>query len=274
MKNNFLLSTITLLSLSGMIWAENNMLTTLENDYQDYSNIYKPITPTLPTKKSKNKNIKTITFIPHELFGGHNATGQYNRKNKTAMITHGQNIYNFSKITEERTNPWLDKKNLDPDLIMIGSFSNKTNHAGMPVTIYIFGIAAKNNPKNSQESMEDIHTAQNKIDAKKQPSQKPIGSNPGTYAPVAFQPAEQFAGQGLVGNYFSSNQVATIHDPSGVNPTSYTFKNVQTGGIAVPTGLTLIGSYTSQPACKGMICSHAIMMMNVYGQLTETTPEQ
>ena len=80
-----------------------------------------------------------------------------------------------------------------------------------------------------------------------QPASTPSrGSNHGTYGPQTFTPSRQFAGSGLVGNYFNSSKVATIHDPTQANPTSYTFDQIQsisTAGRAWPKGLTHIGSF-------------------------------
>ncbi|MBV8661213.1 MAG: hypothetical protein JO129_03665 [Candidatus Dependentiae bacterium] len=72
-----------------------------------------------------------------------------------------------------------------------------------------------------------------------------MGGNPSTYAPQVFEPADQFNGDGLVGNYFSNSQTATIHDPSGINPTNYTFSNVQAISQAIRAQGTLIGTFSN-----------------------------
>jgi len=205
-----------------------------------------------------------IDFIPEQAFGGNQATGIYNPKKKQiAMIKDKNQIYQFIKITQQRTNSSMpDKKNIDPNLILIGSFSTKTNHAGMPVTMYLFGV--------NQNKLQQIP----KVDPASLNPTPMVGTDPATYAPKMFLPAKQFTGDGLVGNYFASSHVATIHDPSGNNLQSYTFKNVQEGGIQAPDGLVLVGSYTAKRACNGNICSHAIALINLYGNLQteEQTP--
>jgi len=232
--------------------AENK----LEKGYKSYENFFKPLHG---KKKSKAKPIRSIDFIPEDLFGGHQATGSYNPKDQTAMIKDGDTTYEFSKIISNRTNAMLpNKKNLDHNLQLIGSYNTKTNHAGMPVTTYLFGVFNKNEEsENISPSVEQIteltHSA--------------IGGNPATWAPVVFYPSDQFAGDGLIGNYFASNSVATIHDPSGNNNQNYTFINVEQGGIQEPQEKVLIGSYGSKPQCSGIICSHAMMIVNLYGNL-------
>ena len=105
------------------------------------------------------------------------------------------------------------------NLVEIGSFTSyKPGKPEMPVTTYLFGcLTGTQNTTNTQAPEQS-------------PDQQSMGSNPATWAPVTFQPSEQFAGNGLVGNYFSSTQIATIHDPSEQNTESYTFKNVQQRG--------------------------------------------
>jgi hypothetical protein len=241
---------LIVMNYANMMQAENEV----EQGYQSYSDVYKPANQIFtPDKKSKKKPVKMINFTPELAFGGDQATGTYNPKKQLAMIHDTNQIYKFIKITQQRTNATMpDKKNLDPNLTLIGSFSTKTNHAGMPVTMYLFGVSENKltpNPLNPE--------IKNNLP----------GSNPATYAPRVFLPAHQFASDGLVGNYFASSHVATIHDPSGSNQQSYTFENVQEGGITAPDGLVLLGSYTSRPACSGNICSHAIALVNLYGTL-------
>jgi len=216
------------------------------------NNTYKPATL---HKKLKSKLIKPINFIPEKEFGGNLAQGKYNPKKQIATITNGNEKFVFTKTTCHPTNPWIpDKKNLDPNIILIGSYTTiKTKKPEMPITNYIFGVLEHTSlPKT--DPLENDHAI------------APMGSNPGTYAPVIFQPSEEFAGTGLIGNYFSSNKIATIHDPSGQNKEEYTFENVQQGGIQAPDELILIGSYTLQPPSDGMIHSHAIPMINLYGK--------
>jgi hypothetical protein len=71
-----------------------------------------------------------------------------------------------------------------------------------------------------------------------------MGGSSNTYAPQVFNPTSPYNGAGLVGNYFSSNGIATIHDPSGHNDVGYSFENVQgVSGNVRPVGLIEIGSF-------------------------------
>jgi len=85
-------------------------------------------------------------------------------------------------------------------------------------------------------------------------------------------------GKKLVGSYLSSNHIATIQDPAGINTQVYIFENVVEG---LPISMrsdtvrpinqpVLIGSYTSTPQCsKGIpqICSNAIRVTQLYGNI-------
>lgn len=101
-----------------------------------------------------------------------------------------------------------------------------------------------------------------------------IGKNPATYAPQTFEPGEKFTGNGLIGNYFKANQTATIHDPSGKNNKSYSFKDVvekssYSQNNANLEGLQFIGSFMSSPKCApGMACIKAMVVTNLYGKPT------
>lgn len=105
-------------------------------------------------------------------------------------------------------------------------------------------------------------------------SQVLIGKNPATNAPQTFEPADKFAGNGLVGNYFKANQIATIHDPSAKNNKSYSFKDVvekssYSQNNETPEGLQLIGSFMSSPKCApGQMCIKAMVVTNLYGKPT------
>ena len=248
---------------------------TVEDDYRVYESMFKPLDLVNARKK---KPLKLIDFIAEDLFGGSKAKASYNPKKQTATIKDGHTIYNFSKMISNRTNESLpNKKNLDPNLMLIGSFNTKTNHAGMPVTTYLFGVLNKNekllkNNASLEQRTEPVllDNNGNNVISKVDPTTcKPImvGTDSRTWAPIIFDPSDQFAGEGLIGNYFASSSVATIHDPSGTNKQSYRFKRVQKGGVQQPEGLVLIGSYASRPQCSGNICSHAIMMVNLYGTL-------
>jgi len=100
-----------------------------------------------------------------------------------------------------------------------------------------------------------------------------VGQNSSTHAPRSFDPAPDLAGDGLVGNYFASNQTAMIHDPSQYNPTSYSFENV----MAVtdfneinngPQGFIKIGSFMTSSACPaGVMCITAMKVTTLFGTL-------
>jgi len=219
--------------------------------------IYKKISiPTLisimlPCIMIADYTAKTISFKPDDAFGGINAQGLYNKKEQKAIIKYGDTIYSFIKIIAN-PNPTLpDIKNIAPETKLIGTFNNKFNHVNMPVTTYLFGV---------------LTDMQNPKSYKAQESRERLGSNPATYAPIVFHPAEQFYSDGLVGNYFSSTHVATIHDPTGKNKTSFSFESVQEGGIKKPDEFELIGSFDSKPNCSESICSHVIRVVNLYGK--------
>ena len=122
--------------------------------------------------------------------------------------------------------------------------------------MYLFGIL-----QNTNNEKHNTHIIK-----------EPIGNNPATFAPQTFTPAAEFSGPGLIGNYFSHTKIATIHDPAGDNKTTYTFDNIHEGGLYAPTddpSLKLIGSFTSGNRCSGGICSHAFIVVNLYGHLVQ-----
>lgn len=104
-----------------------------------------------------------------------------------------------------------------------------------------------------------------------------IGGNSTTFAPRTFEPSSDFSGDGLVGNYFSSAQVATIHDPSGQNSKSYKFEEVEeksgyNSDKQAPDGLEFIGSFMSSPKCPaGQMCTMAMKEISLYGKQTTDT---
>jgi len=67
------------------------------------------------------------------------------------------------------------------------------------------------------------------------------GSSSATWAPRRFTPSEEFMEPGMVGNYFESSSVATIHNPSTSDGSGHSFKNV---GFEHERGSTLIGTYS------------------------------
>jgi hypothetical protein len=218
-------------------------------------------------KPNKKYSSKQIAFTPHTAFGGTQAQGVYTKKGRTASISDGNTIYSFNMITED-ANPWL--KNNKLNLVKIGSFSHKNNRFDMPAITYLFGGAKDDATQRAVENSKITH-------AILQQEQVSDGDQ-ATYSPIKFKPSKQFSGKKLVGSYLSSNHVATIQDPAGINTQVYIFENVVEG---LPISMTsetvrpinqpvLIGSYTSTPQCsKGIpqICSNAIRVTELYGNI-------
>jgi len=105
------------------------------------------------------------------------------------------------------------------------------------------------------------------------------GSDPSSYTPqtmvgttsASLAPAkmatlnEEFDGEGLVGLYFMNSKTANIHDPSGINPTSYLFINItEDTSVQAPQGSVFIGTLTSNDDGTN---SFAVRIINLYGQL-------
>jgi len=241
----------------------------IEQGYQNYSNFFAPLRSAINGKSIKNN--KSIDFIPDPAFGGTTSRGIYVKKDRTADIYNGDKSYHFTKIITQRTNENLvDPEKKPANTVRIGSFSSKMNHAKMPVTTYVFGVLTvllekKEDP--AKQSTTDQSSTQQPTEKTSETYPSMPGSNPATYAPIQFRPSEEFIGNGLIGNFFKTTGIATIHDPSGTNKQSYTFINVQTGGTQTPDGTKFIGSYTQQPKCHGTICPMVVMMVNLYGNL-------
>ncbi len=218
-------------------------------------------------KPSKKKSSKEISFIPHKAFGGTQAQGLYTKKGRTASISDGNTIYSFHMITED-ANPWLKTNKLN--LVKIGSFSHKTNRFNMPAITYLFGAPKDQATQKAVENSKVTHTILQ--------NEELLDENQATYSPITFKPSKQFSGKKLVGSYLSSNHIATIQDPAGINTQVYIFENVVEG---LPISMrsdtvrpinqpVLIGSYTSTPQCsKGIpqICSNAIRVTQLYGNI-------
>lgn len=95
-----------------------------------------------------------------------------------------------------------------------------------------------------------------------------VRSNP---QPMSFTPAPQFSGPGLTGiaTFNSGTISATISDPTGANPTMYSFTNVinpDPSKTVAPANLTLIGSWTNTGMCPQTGCVGP-RMLNFYGTL-------
>jgi len=104
----------------------------------------------------KNYNFKALPIHPDKAFGGNDATGVYNSKNKSAMVKSGETTYFFSMIVEDR-NPKLPKhKNQHNDLVCIGWFVKRLTR-GIPITMYVYGklIKTKNSSKPIKKGIND-----------------------------------------------------------------------------------------------------------------------
>jgi hypothetical protein len=219
-----------------------SFVTTIESRSYDFSN--------------KLRTVKSKAFTPSKKFGGNAAQGQYIKKEQTATITDGDTTYSFINIVTTHNPSGPTKRHLPTEnLVKIGSFNTYFSGPEMPVTHYLFGELVV---EESSEEPEE---------------QSSMGSHEGTWAPIQFKPKDPFAGKGLVGNYFSSSKIATIHDPSGKNNQTYSFKEVESGGIKTSEeltekGLVQIGSYLKKPKCNGIICPHVMVTINLYGKLT------
>lgn len=221
-----------------------------------------------PFKQPTKRSAKVISFTPDEAFGGQQAQGKYKKRGKTVTITNGNETYLFNTITED-LNPTLHPNKLN--LVTIGYFSNKNTRADMPVTTYLFGLPSNDSAKIAVQNIANgPELINDQFDSVESFYQDP--------APLSFKPAKQFNGRGLIGNYFSITNTATIYDPSGKNNQKYTFEKVQEKHVTPLSSkinkLTdesiLIGSYISNSQCsKGTpkICSHAVKVINLYGTL-------
>jgi len=104
-------------------------------------------------------------------------------------------------------------------------------------------------------------------------SQPIMGGNSRTFAPQIFMPVAPFNNPGLIGNYFSGNGIATIHDPSGQTDESYSFDGVKSmSGNMRPVGLTQIGSFKDPNFIpSGVYCSGCPTETKIlYGNLVPT----
>lgn len=216
-------------------------------------------------RRSKVK-MKVTKFTPDNAFGGIDAQGNYKKKDKTATIMYDTTKYTFNTIDED-PNPILNPNKLD--LVHLGFFTDRTNRADMPVITHIFGNPTN---KNAQKVAETIH-------AQTKEQEVPIEeANVVDDSIIIFQPAKDFSGYDLIGNYSVITHEATINDPSKQNKKSYAFEHVQEG---LPISLTsdnvrplkkpmLIGSYLSAPQCSNgtpKVCSHVRKVTELYGYL-------
>ena len=96
-----------------------------------------------------------------------------------------------------------------------------------------------------------------------------MGGSSTTYAPQVFTPEAPYNAPGLVGNYFSGTNIATIYDPSGQTDESYTFTDIQAISQSIRASGVLIGTMPtpgfvqSAASCSG--CKSATTRL--YGTL-------
>lgn len=203
-----------------------------------------------------------IPFIADDAFGNEHAEGEYNHKNKTAVIINADStsMYSFKNIIITLNPSKPHKKTLPEDLVKIGSYS-RIGRVGMPVTIYLFGILV------NKKSIFDTQINEPILAAHLISKKFPVIGGPDTFAPIVFIPSEEFSGPGLVGNYFKEKGIATIHDPYGKNNSNYTFENVEENGMSAPENLICIGSYMSTPSCSpNHVCAMVMRTVNLYGK--------
>ena len=225
--------------------------------------IFTPLTQPAPVKGGGNSwfnwgsnpgTYEPQTFTPSGQFAGPSLVGSYDSKSQIATITDssGKNIYTFINIkpySQPVTPPTIMYPELN--LVNIGSFPTP-NWIDPRMKDGMIMLGGKIETTTLYGTLVSQKTPT-------EPVQPAAGSNRGTYGPQTFTPSGPYAGPGLVGNYFSSSKVATIHDPTQANPTSYTFDHIQsisTGGRAWPNGLAHIGSFPTPNFVKSNItCS-------------------
>lgn len=104
---------------------------------------------TFSQEKIKLKRTNPLDFQPDEAFGGAQAQGKYNYKNKTAQIIDTKIIYSFQRV-QELPNPEQPNKKNSENLIRFGSFINGITR-GMPITRYLFGELVHNSNNFSKD---------------------------------------------------------------------------------------------------------------------------
>jgi len=188
----------------------------------------------------------TYSFKPAPKFSGDNFTGMYIQNSQTAIINDasGSLLYSFHNV---QTSPAAG-------LILIGTYTPAPTSNGK----------VSSNAFVLKKLYGQLDSSMVGTDSSTYTPRSAIGAS--SVAPVVFIPAEQFSGNGLVGNYFVRSASATIHDPSSINPVNYTFYNVtEDTSTQAPEGFVLIGSYyqATDPNTFSQI------QTNLFGQLQE-----
>lgn len=132
MKNiNYIFITLITINLS------NNYVYTKAQNELGKNPIAANIDYTVDREKAKLKRINPLDFQPDEVFGGAQAQGKYNYKDKTAYIVTPKITYSFQRV-QELPNPEQPYKKNSVHLIRFGSFINGITK-GMPIIRYLFG---------------------------------------------------------------------------------------------------------------------------------------
>jgi len=185
-----------------------------------------------------------IRFTPADQFSAPGTNGIYYKDLEKAIIANPSSdlIYEFINVVSGGTN--------NPDgLIKIGSYTysapavNGIKRGGVRL-INIYGILI-----DRQDALQ---------------AERPMpGSNPNTYAPIVFTPADEIPG--MIGNYFVSSNIATVRNQnSSEEQASRLFTNViATNDREIPEGYQPIGYYSEQAA--GSMNSFAQLRTYLYG---------
>jgi len=218
-----------------------------------------------------------IRFKPADQFAAPGTNGIYYKDLQAARIENPSSglLYEFTDVVSGGINS-------PSGLIQIGSYSysppavNGIKRMGVRL-INLYGIlvdreaALDNDALQAQPAIPgnnpNTYSPQPIINDDNTQTQRAMpGSNPNTYAPIIFTPADEIAASGMIGNYFPSSQIATIHSAAASNnEADRLFTNViATNDRNVPAGYQAIGYYSAQPAASAM--SFAQLMTYLYGQ--------
>jgi hypothetical protein len=183
------------------------------------------------------------------------AYGYYRVENNSAQV--GNKEYSdivFQKIGNESATPKLNNQagNYD-NHVYLGIYESSTPCPPgqmcialyQPTKFWVFGIP---------EVQEQAPLEQDPVVQEEIVHNVRMGSSSATWSPVVFAPAPKFSGAGLVGNYFASTGVATIHNPANAEHSkSYSFLEVVESSVKkrhtgkryvgqLPSGIFLYGT--------------------------------
>jgi len=222
-----------------------------------------------------------IRFNPADQFAAPGTNGIYYKDLQAARIENPSSglLYEFTDVVSGGTNS-------PAGLIKIGSYTysapavNGIKRGGVRL-INIYGLLVNKEANLNQVALDhdalqvqhampgsnpNTYTPQPTTNNNAQAQSSMPGSNPNTYAPIIFTPADEIAAPGMIGNYFPSSQIATIHSAAASNnEADRLFTNViATNDRQIPAGYEPIGYYSTQPA--GSSASFAQLMTYLYGQ--------